>query len=139
MVDAYNRNIYASGTVAYSDIDLSFKTNPVTGDIRKKINLEAVKQSLKTVLFMNRGEKPFQPEIHGGLNDLLFEPLDEVTTGVLEDQIKTVIANYEPRISVIDLKVVGEPDEHSLEVSLTFSMVNVIEPQTINIILKRIR
>lgn len=137
MVERFNRNIFSKGTVTYTDIDLSFKSNPVTGDVRKKVDIDSIKQSLKNLLFTDKGERPFQPFLYGGLNDLLFEPLDNITTGILEDQIRTVIANHEPRITVIRVKVDSEKDRNELNVSIQFNMVNVLEPQTINIILKR--
>lgn len=139
MVDRFNRNIYTSGTVTYKDIDMSFKVNPVTGDLRKKTDLESIKQSLKNIFFTNRGERPFQPNFYGGISELLFEPLDDITISVLEDQVKTAIQNHEPRISVVELDIVPKEDQHSVDITLKFNMVNVLEPQTINILLKRIR
>lgn len=136
---AYNRNIFSKGTVTYSDFDLSFKTNPLTNDIRKKTDLEAIKQSLKNILFTNVGERPFRPSLAGRLNNLLFEPLDEITTNELDLAIRTAINNYEPRVEILDLDIVDNPDENALDVTLYFNMVNVLEPQEINIILKRIR
>ena len=139
MVERFNRSIFSQGTVTYTDFDLNFKSNPVTGDINKKEDLESLKQSVKNILFTDRGERPFQPLLHGGLNDLLFEPLDNITTDVLKDQIKTVIGNHEPRITVLEVDVQSNEDQQELEVTVKFNMVNVFEPQTINIILKRRR
>ena len=140
MTTAYNRNIFTKGTALYTDFDLSLKTNPITGDINKKQDAEAIKQSVKNILFTNRFEKPFLPDFYGGLNDLLFEPLDAITTDILKYQIITVLGNFEPRIRVIDVIVSPiENDDNSLAVTLKYNMMNVIEPQTISVILRRIR
>lgn len=135
----YNRSIFAKGAVTYSDIDLSFKANPMTGDVRKKQDAESIKQSLKTLLFTNQGERPFQPNLYGGLNDLLFEPLDSITTDILKDQIRIVIGNNEPRISIIDIEIIENPSDNSLEITLKFNMQNVLGPQTISLIISRTR
>jgi len=139
MTDIYNTNIFTKGTVTYSDIDLNFKTNPVTDDIRLKTDAEAIKQSIKNILYTNTGEKPFRPEFFGGINDLLFEPLDTITTEVMEARIITILQNYEPRIRVVSVKVTGKPDENSVELTIKFNMLNVLEPQNISILLRRTR
>jgi len=136
---SYNNNIFTKGTVTYSDFDMSFKSNPLTGDLRKKTDVESIKQSLKTLLYTNFGERPFRPYMSGGLTDLLFEPLDQITTLELEKSIRTVISNWEPRVSIVSLSVTENSDRNELEVSLKFDMVNTIAPQSINIILKRVR
>ena len=57
----------------YIDINSNFDRNAVTGEVSKKINVDAVKQSVKFLLLTTPMERPFQPTIGGGLNDLLFE------------------------------------------------------------------
>ena len=136
---AYNRNIFVSGTTKYKDVDISFKPHPLTGDIRTKSDLDAIKQSLKNLLFTNFGERPFQHNLYGNLNNLLFEPLDDIVIEELKKSITTVINNFEPRIRVIYLDVKGGIDENEVSVTIQFNMINIIEPQTIKTILKRVR
>jgi len=54
------RSIVVARRKEYKDIDLSF-TNRTTGEIYKKTNAAAVKQSVKNLLLTNRTEKPFEP------------------------------------------------------------------------------
>ena len=136
---SYNRSIFSAGTVTYTDFDMSFKTNPVTQDIRKKTDLDSIKQSLTNLFFTNKSERPFQPGLHGGIGELLFEQLDNITIDVMEDQLRTVITNHEPRISIIALILTPKEDDHLIEIRLRFNLVNASEPQTINIILTRRR
>jgi len=44
----------------FSDLDLTF-TVKTTGDVYKKIDAGAVKQSVKTILQTNYNERPFNP------------------------------------------------------------------------------
>ena len=44
----------------YKDIDLTFE-NKTSGDIFKKTDAAAVKQSIKNILLTNKTERPFQP------------------------------------------------------------------------------
>jgi len=139
MSEGYNRNIFTKGTATYTDIDMSFQTHPLTGDIRKKTDLDSIKQSLKNLLFTNYGERPFRPLLAGNLNDLLFEPLDDIIIEELKKSITTTVNNYEPRIDIISLEITPKGSDNELGVTLTFNMINYTEPQIINTIIKRQR
>ena len=63
----------------YSDIDMDFSSNPVTQDIYKKTNVEAVKQALKNIMLTPFYSKPFAPNYGSPIAGLLFEPMDNLT------------------------------------------------------------
>ena len=52
------RSIITTKNVVYKDIDLTFTAKP-SGDIYKKEDAAAVKQSVKNILMTNIMEKPF--------------------------------------------------------------------------------
>lgn len=136
---AYNRNVFTKGVEEYKDIDLSFRQNPLTGDINKKIDVHAINQSLKVLLLSKIGERPFNPLLNGGLNDLLFEPFDQITADVIRTQISYTINNYEPRVSLRKIDIVDNIDENSLEVSIYYNIENTSQTQQLNMIIDRIR
>ena len=82
----------------YSDIDLSFSANPITGDISRKYDVNAVKQSLKTLILTQYYERPFQPKLGSPVYGLLFENIDMITANTLKLQIELMINKYEPRV-----------------------------------------
>ena len=51
----------------YSDLDLDFKINPITGDINKKKGADAIKRSIRNLIFTNYYERPFKMEIGSGV------------------------------------------------------------------------
>ena len=57
----------------YSDLDLDFTRNPVTSDVVKLTDVEAVKRSVKNLIQTNHYERPFHPEIGSDVRALLFE------------------------------------------------------------------
>ena len=137
---AYNNVIYSTGTATYKDLDISMKPNPGTGDLRVVSDVEAIRQSLTVLLSTNFGERPFRPRIGGNLTNVLFEPLDSIELGLLQSSIASTIINYESRVNIIGLSVVQDAtDPTTVDITLTFSMVNVSAPQTINILLTRRR
>ena len=48
-------------TKIYKDFDLSFSINPITGDLGTKSDVNAIQQSIKTLINTNFFERPFNP------------------------------------------------------------------------------
>ena len=56
----------------FFDLDLDFVQHPITKDIVRKTDVEAVKRSVRNLILTNRYEKHFHPEIDGGVTRHLF-------------------------------------------------------------------
>lgn len=123
----------------YKDIDLAFTANPQTKDINKKLDINAVKQSLKTLLFTQFGERLFQPDIGSPLHGLLFEPVDPITTEAIRDAIENTIQNNEPRVKISKIDVVPKYDQNAYEVTLFYTVVGIPLPVSFSTILQRLR
>ena len=70
-------------TRQYSDFNLLFSSHPVTGDVARKNDEEAVKQSLRNLISTRHYERPFHPEIGCQIHGLLFENFNPVTAQVM--------------------------------------------------------
>jgi hypothetical protein len=57
----------------YKDLNLFFTPNPVTKDVSKVTDVQAIKRSVRNLVLLNPGEKPFHPEIGTGIRASLFE------------------------------------------------------------------
>ena len=123
----------------YKDLDLSFTANPVTGDVAKKIDVNAVKQSLNILIQTNYYERPFAPEKGANLRGYLFEPLSNLVAGLVQNTIKNMIESYEPRAKIKTIIVVANYDTDTYEVQLTYFVVGIARPQTLTANLKRLR
>ena len=73
----------------------------------------------------NHYERPFHPEIGSGISQLLFEPLDPITSNSLTRVIGEVITNFEPRAQVVAVDSRPDPDSNSYEVTISFRVINV--------------
>jgi len=122
----------------YLDLDLTFGQT-ATKDVAKRVDVNAVKQSLKNLLFIRKGEKPFRPEIGSDLHKVLFEPMDFLTVDLMRDIIKEVIKKYEPRVTLQDVEINPQYDSNSYDVILYFYVVGILEPVTFNLTLQRLR
>jgi len=126
-------------TRVFSDIDLNFIANPVSGDVSKKLDENAVKQSIKNLLLTNHYERRFHPEIGSSIRGLLFEPYSPLTKAMLERAIINTIENYEPRVVLIAVEITGNPDNNTLFATVRFRIVNTSTPISLGILLDRTR
>ena len=126
-------------TKIYSDIDLRFTANPISGDVAKKYDVNAVKQSLRNLVLTQYYERPFQPNLGSNVNTILFEMADSLTSNVLENEIRNVLRNYEPRVTVNQIIVTPSPDENSFNLTMSFFIGNNTKPTSVNLLLQRSR
>jgi len=94
---------------------------------------------LKTLILTNFFERPFQPDVGSNARALLFEPADPLTIADLKNIIEMTIANYEPRVNVLDVIVQDNSDANAYAISIRYSMNDVKEIADANIVLERLR
>jgi phage baseplate assembly protein W len=123
----------------YSDIDLVFSPLPVTGDVSKSYDSQAVIRSVRGLLLTNFYERPFQPNLGSNLDTLLFEPISNLTASQLEQEIRLVIQNYEPRVQMDKVVVTPYEDQNAFDVFLQFFIGNNTTSTIINMLLQRSR
>lgn len=123
----------------YADLDLDFKINPITGDINKKKGVDAVKRSIRNLIFTNFYERPFNSELGSGVPRLLFDNVDVMTASMIKDAIIILINTYEPRVQLIDVRVYADIDNHGFNVQLEYVILNTETPSTFNLFLEKIR
>jgi uncharacterized protein len=126
-------------TRLYKDLDLSFTANPVTGDVSKKIDVNAVKQSLNILMQTNFYERPFEPEKGANLRGYLFEPMSSLTAGLIQNTIEKIIENYEPRVKIDTITVTANLDTNSYDVALRYFVIGIDRTQILTANLKRLR
>ena len=130
--------LISSRAVDYLDIDLTFNKRP-SGDLYKKRDAAAVKQSIKNLLLTDFYEKPFQPFFGGNLRAMLFELADEDTEDEVEENIRNAINKYEPRAEILTITVNVLPDQNDMRVSVYFKIISTQETVTFTTNLSRLR
>ena len=119
-----------TGGTIYSDVDLSFKAHPVTGDILTTKNATVIKQSMRNVLQTREFERIGHPEIGSNLQDLLFDPMNNITETRLKISIQTTMQSLEPRAAIRDIQVLSEEDHNRYRVKIIFSMMGQLTSET---------
>jgi phage baseplate assembly protein W len=123
----------------YSDLDLDFQINPITGDINKKTGIDAVKRSIRNLIFTNYYERPFKSELGSDVPRLLFDNVDVLTASFLEDAIIRLINKFEPRVRLNSVRVTADYDNNGFGVEIQYTVVNTETPAAFNLFLERIR
>jgi phage baseplate assembly protein W len=122
----------------YKDFNLSFKSNPVTGDFSTVKNDEAIKQAVRNIVLTGRGEKLFQPSFGSKVRKLLFENFDPFTVDSLGDEITVALLNNEPRIVVTEVYIDEDQyDLNALNVYLEYQIVGQPIVKTLSFILTK--
>lgn len=126
-------------TTVFSDIDNLFVANPITKQLSRKTNRDAVRQSVKNLILTNYYERPFKSDIGCSIYSMLFELWSPALKQQMENSVREVINNYEPRANLLDVYVVDNSERNAIEVSVVFSVRNDPTPVVLNVLLERVR
>jgi len=125
--------------VIYSDFMVDLDVHPVTGDAIRAINDYSVKRAVRALLFTNKGERFFQPQIGSGLKHFLFEPMTPQTTYLIQQAIIETLTNFEPRITQLDVVVIPDYDKDAYSITIAFYILNISDPISLSLTLNRLR
>ena len=121
---------------AFKDINLSFKRHPVTNDVVVIRDEDAIKRSVRNIIFTILGEKPFQPNFGSAINQSLFDLNTSLNEIRVTDEIKTSLTLYEPRIGNINATVSLYPDSNEMNCTIQYSIVCLPSPsQSVDVLL----
>ena len=137
--DSQTQSKSTKNSRSFRDLDLDFTRNAVTNDVNVVDDVIAVKRSLKNLVQTNFYERPFQPELGCGVRELLFENFTPMAKVFLERKIEEVIVNYEPRVNLQNVAVDDDQDRNRLVVDISFQVVGVPGPQSVETFLQRLR
>lgn len=125
--------------VLYTDFHKDLTVNPISLDLALKKDEEAIKESLKNLILTDRGERLMQPNIGSDVRASLFENVTPVTLKILEERVRDVINNYEPRVSVIDIDVTSLYDDNKVQITIYFYIRNSEQPLSVDVFIERVR
>ena len=124
----------------YSDLDLFFSRKTSNGDVNKITDVQAVKRSIRNLVQLNTYDKPFHPEISGGVLEMLFENMSPITGHVIARKVELVIENFEPRARLVSVSCTPDFDRNAYEVTVEFYIVNApTELVDLTVMLERLR
>lgn len=128
-----------ASTKTFTDLDLNFTAHPLSRDISKRTNENAVKASVRNLILTSYYERPFRSDIGSPLRQLLFELPGPMTKELIKRSITDTISNFEPRAQIISVEVKFNTDNNSVDVVIQFKVLNGVNVTTLELTLERTR
>ena len=142
--DAQAVNESPRSTFIYKDLNMFFTKHPTSKDVSKVTDVQAIKRAVRNLVLLNRGEKPFHPEIGGNVHGSLFENFTPMAEIELQTAIESTLSIYEPRVVLEQVKVNDDEgyslDQNKLGITVSFSIANVPnEVHDVEVFLDKVR
>ena len=120
----------------FKDVSMSFEKNPLNDDLISLSDTSAIARSIRNIVFTSPGEKFFNPNFGSRISESLFENVDEVSALAIEDEIKSSIINFEPRVNLSFVNVKPNPDDNEMNVTIEYEITGIdIPPQQLEFVL----
>jgi phage baseplate assembly protein W len=82
-----------------------------SGNIKLARGLDNIDNSMRVVLSTAPGERLMRPQFGCKIWDLLFEPVNSNTLGLMEQAVQEALSQWEPRVDVTDVECSPDPVE----------------------------
>lgn len=114
----------------FKDISAVFEVNPLNDDLIVLKNTNAIARSIRNIIFTARGDKPFNPFFGSRVSELLFDPMDQITTLALKTEIEETIKNFEPRVDLKEVQVDPLYDDNEYNIVINYEIIGIeVDPQ----------
>ena len=124
----------------FKDISAVFEVNPLNDDLIVLKNTNAIARSIRNIIFTARGDKPFNPFFGSRVSELLFDPMDQITTLAIKTEIEETIKNFESRVDLKEVQVNPLYDDNEYSVVINYEIIGIdVDPQQLSFALELTR
>ena len=124
----------------FTDISMSFQVNPLNSDLIGLKNENAIARSIRNIVFTLPGEKFFDENFGSKISASLFENIDDISAGLIVDEIRQSIDRYEPRVELINVEAFPDFDNNSFDVLIVYNIIGAdVAPQELQFALQSTR
>ena len=109
----------------FKDLSMTFQVNPLNYDMIALKNETAIARSVRNLVLTLPGERFFNESLGSRISASLFENLDEISASNIQDEIKSTITNYEPRVELIDVIVSPNDDQNEFNVTVQYKIIGI--------------
>ena len=139
MVDLVNNGKTVATKDIYADLDIFFRRHPITGDIVRKTDTDAIKRSVRNIVLTNKFERPFKPNFGGSIRNKLFELNTDRQLNRMKRNLAKEIQQLEPRVNNVNVVFGDLEDSNNLDVTIFYNIVNGAPQQEVEITVSRTR
>jgi phage baseplate assembly protein W len=138
MADIVNKAKIVTSPDVYSDLNLFFTAHPITKDVTRLLDSDAVKRSVKNIVLTNYYERPFKPALGGGIRNLLFELDTDRRIDRARKQLRKTIEIFEPRVSNVMCDF-SRLDTNEIQITIYYTISNDMPNQQVEFTIRRTR
>lgn len=108
----------------YSDINKNYYIDRQTSDFKKEYDVDAVRNSVINILTTKKMERRMLPEFGASLEQLLFEPITDLTSERIRRVIKEALNNWEPRVEVTAINIKADEDNMMYNIIVEYNILS---------------
>lgn len=97
-------------------------------------DVKLVEMDLLNHIYTTKGERVMMPNFGTRIPTLTFEPLDDITLDILEEDLRAVVA-FDPRVQLLELEIIPYYDSNTViaVVRLLYIELNMVGNLNLNI------
>ena len=121
-MDNRSRKVQLSSTlsqVVFSDVNLDVHRD---SNYELVFNEDSIQKSILTILSTRKKTRIFRRDFGSSLEDLLFDPMDDITVGRIKSELVDKIKTWETRIILVSASVKPDTTEQQYYVSLEYQI-----------------
>ena len=122
----------------YSDMDITMRAHPVTGDVTLKTDTDAIRRAVRNIVLTNKYERPFKPNFGGSIRDMLFELDTDRKINRMQQSLKTLIEKFEPRVKNVTIRF-DDVVDNSMDVTIFYNISDGVKNQDLTFTVTRAR
>lgn len=123
----------------YSDLDLNLRPHPLTGDLHPKTNIDAVRQSIRSLFFLDPYDFPFDSFRQSNLRKILFEPANQLTESRIKTNLEWLIKKVEPRVTLQKLEVEESSDFLGYQITCWYTIRSIMADDKFEFFVQKVR
>jgi hypothetical protein len=107
----------------WSDVDNKLAID-TTGDVKKDVNLDALKCAIENILLTRKGERVMRPDFGSALEYFLYEPVSEATAHKIGLEVLSAL-KQEKRIQVSNVEIAVNEAISAYEIRIEAQVVGL--------------
>lgn len=127
-------------TPLFTDLDLKFLANPLTGDCGLLRDEAAIRRAIMRVVKTRRFDCPYEPDKAAWIEEFLFEPQSPSTLASLRDRLTYALNKMEPRATYsVEVEASTASGLDGYEVTVHYTVKSIGAAGVIKEFLERVR
>lgn len=118
------RNVTDLDTRPSTGVGIKVPFDGSTGINTTYTTKDAIKSNLLNFILTGKRERVFNPSFGSGVRELLFEPITEDIVDQIDNLIRGGVEAYFPTVEIRELEVTLQPDSHTFNIYLNYSVIN---------------